>query len=408
MSHTDGAVAPDPYYKKTITYRYCRKELRFDVSQELFSSYQIDAGTQLLLRSLTPDCSSRFLKVLDLGCGYGALGLTLKALNPDTQVHLADRDALAIEFARRNAALNHCGDVQVYGTLDYSDVRVNDFDLVVGNIPGKAGAPVIARMLEGAQPHLAPEGIAAVVAVKPLEDTIDGLLGGNPAIEVLKHEARSQHLVVHYRFKNHHGGTQPNHHGEIEESVYYRGKASFSAIGHDYKMQTVYGLPEFDQLSYATKLLLGGLKQHAGLTVGRCLIHNPGIGHVPVVLWNTRTPAHMSLVDRDLLSLRCSRRNLVLNGCPDGGIETAHRHTIPSPAQPYDLVLAVLRDSEGPDVLAHHFRQLAESLTGGGVLLLAGTSTAITRLVDRELSHTQLKVRERERYRGFSLLALGG
>jgi len=407
VSHADGAAAPDPYYKKTITYRYCRKELRFDVSQDLFSSFQIDVGTQFLIRSLTQGCTSRYRKVLDLGCGYGPLGLTLKVLNDATQVHMVDRDALAVEFCHRNIALNHLTGVETYGSLDYSDIRGDDFDLVVSNIPGKAGESVITQLLQGAYHHLAPEGVAAVVAVKPLEPVIESILGEDPNIEILERKSRSAHSVFHYRFRRHHGGAQATPRDEIEAGPYFRGSASFSALGREYRMQTVYGLPEFDQLSYATGLLLDGVKRHVSRTVDRCLIHNPGIGHIPVVLWNTKAPAHVSLVDRDLLSLRYSRRNLILNGCPAGGIAVIHAHTVSAAPHSVDLALGVLRESEGTEAVAYTFRQMADSLAPPGVLLLAGSSTAVTRLVERELRLTQLKVRERERYRGFSLLAAG-
>ena len=61
----------DPYYKKTVPFRIGGLDLSFRVSQTLFSSHAVDAGTEFLLRTLHRT-GARFEKVLDLGCGYGS------------------------------------------------------------------------------------------------------------------------------------------------------------------------------------------------------------------------------------------------------------------------------------------------------------------------------------------------
>ena len=58
-------------------------DLEFDVAQTLFSGHEIDQGSALLLRSLDVATPAR---VLDLGCGYGVLGITLARLFPDSAV----------------------------------------------------------------------------------------------------------------------------------------------------------------------------------------------------------------------------------------------------------------------------------------------------------------------------------
>ena len=68
----------DPHYKKTVTLDIGGLSLRFRVSQTLFSSQGIDAGTELLLRALQRT-GRQPQKVLDLGCGYGPIGVALKA-----------------------------------------------------------------------------------------------------------------------------------------------------------------------------------------------------------------------------------------------------------------------------------------------------------------------------------------
>src|SRR3989338_9294100 len=84
----------DAYFKKTVGLRIFDRDLEFRVSQELFSSDVVDAGTKLLLKSLAVKAQ----KILDLGCGYGVLGVALAAADESRDIHLVDRDALAVEY----------------------------------------------------------------------------------------------------------------------------------------------------------------------------------------------------------------------------------------------------------------------------------------------------------------------
>ncbi|MCJ7606066.1 MAG: class I SAM-dependent methyltransferase, partial [Dehalococcoidales bacterium] len=153
----------DIYYKKTLTFRAWKRELRFKVSQGLFSSFDIDKGTRLLLRTIVEAGYRDFTRVLDLGCGYGPIGLMLKSLYPAADVHMVDRDALAVDYSRQNAELNGLTDIETYASLGYDDITRRDFDLIVSNIPGKAGTTVITSLLQDAGRYLAPGGMAAIV-----------------------------------------------------------------------------------------------------------------------------------------------------------------------------------------------------------------------------------------------------
>ena len=190
----------DVYFKKIIPFNFRKQSLRFRTSQELFSSHDIDLGTRFLLRTVLEAGYPRPQRILDAGCGYGPLGLTLKKLYPDSLVHLFDRDALAVEYTRQNSELNGIPDVEVYGSLGYDDVKRNDFDLILSNIPGKAGEKVIRYLLEDAACYLSPGGIVAVVIVEPLEGLVASVLEESPDIEILLRRKRPGHAVFHYRF----------------------------------------------------------------------------------------------------------------------------------------------------------------------------------------------------------------
>src|SRR4029453_8146036 len=92
--------AMGPHFKKTVTLDVGGRRLELRVAQDLFSSHEVDVGTRLLLRTLAGPEHGRRRLVLDLGCGYGPLGLGLRAAAADRVVHLVDRDALAGEDSR--------------------------------------------------------------------------------------------------------------------------------------------------------------------------------------------------------------------------------------------------------------------------------------------------------------------
>jgi 16S rRNA G1207 methylase RsmC len=66
-SATPAAEAPDTYFKKRITYTSREESFVFDLGHTIFSSFQVDEGTDLLLRLLDVDVPPR--TILDLGCG---------------------------------------------------------------------------------------------------------------------------------------------------------------------------------------------------------------------------------------------------------------------------------------------------------------------------------------------------
>jgi precorrin-6B methylase 2 len=272
--------AEDIYFKKVIDFSHARCLLHFRVSQDLFSSFQVDLGTARLLKSLTPARLGNPRKVLDVGCGYGPLGLALKKLVPQREIHLVDRDALALSYTTQNAALNAIPDVQVYASLGYDDVTARDFDLIVANIPGKAGETAIAHFLLDARPMLQPEGQVAVVVVAPLTETVAAILA-QPGIAVTFHETHSGYALFHYHFTPQFVAPAPSE-SALARGVYHREQITLEFADLTFTMQTARGLPEFDSLDYATRLALRTLHKLRPQTFPRALVLNPGQGFL---LW---------------------------------------------------------------------------------------------------------------------------
>jgi 16S rRNA (guanine1207-N2)-methyltransferase len=429
-------MSNDVYFKKIVDFWYARTQtdgqrkgvlMKFKVAQDLFSSHKVDTGTAFLLQTLddeTPYATDTYHKILDLGCGYGPIGLTLKKLKERRILHMVDRDALALNYTRQNATLNHIADVDVYGSLGYDDVRATDFDLIISNIPGKASENVIAHLLQDAAYYLKPGGIVAIVVVAPLAPLVSEILSADEAdtprpIDVLLRKDRAGHSVFHYRCGHPRSNRkdlttyalQPPE-SAFERGIYHRAKPIIPFEDLEFPMQTAYGLPEFDTLSYRTELLLERmqsdlLKYLPDPSVKRTLVFNPGQGHIPVALWQRFKPAHIALVDRDLLSLRYARHNLILNGCPEAQISLAHQVNVLLPNQePIDLIVGILREEEGQEAIAQTIAHMGAHLKPGGIALVAASSTAVTRMTKYPETKKVFQAKQRKRTKGRSVIIL--
>ena len=136
----DSIVGPDVYFKKHIDYTCKDHDFIFDVANTLFSSFKVDQGTDLLLRTLDVESPSH---ILDLGCGYGVMGIVLAQLFPDAQIVMSDSDLLAVRYVRHNSELNNTPNTQIIGSVGLELVPAGPYDLIVSNIPAKIGDEAI-------------------------------------------------------------------------------------------------------------------------------------------------------------------------------------------------------------------------------------------------------------------------
>ena len=222
-------------------------------------------------------------KVLDLGCGYGPIGIALKSLNPGAALHMVDRDALAVRYASENALLNGADDAVVYGSIGLDDVEDRDFDLIAMNIPGKAGEAVIASWLRAAPLHLSHDGRVAAVVVSPLEPLVCELVDGIPGARVVLQRRRAGHTVIVFAVDRRQDSLEPLV-KSFDRGDYDRSHTDFE---YGYSMRTVFGLPQFDSLDHRTLLLFSVLESLHQSTGRGVLVLNPGQGHVPVFLVKT-------------------------------------------------------------------------------------------------------------------------
>ncbi len=149
--------------------------LTFHTTWGLFSPKGIDAGTQLLLEHLEvrPDDQA-----LDLGCGYGPLGLAIAKAAPQGFCTLVDKDFVAVEYARKNAALNGIENVEVLLSNGLDQVPAERrFTLAVTNLPAKTGKEHYYLFFHDIHQRLEPGGRFYVVVINGLRQFIKRSFG---------------------------------------------------------------------------------------------------------------------------------------------------------------------------------------------------------------------------------------
>ncbi|MEN8174215.1 MAG: methyltransferase [Pseudomonadota bacterium] len=165
-----GAFDPGDLRRDIVFEEWLRgNHLRFHTTWGLFSPRGIDEGTRLLLDHLEvrPD-----EQALDLGCGYGALGLAIARSAPEGHCVLVDKDFVAVDYARKNAHLNRIGNVEVMLSDGFSHVNRKGLTLVVSNLPAKTTKEHYYLFFYDALQHLAPGGRLVVVVISGLRQFI--------------------------------------------------------------------------------------------------------------------------------------------------------------------------------------------------------------------------------------------
>ncbi len=135
-------------------------ELTFVTDAGVFSRDGLDRGTEALLDAL-PALSGR---VLDLGCGWGAVGVALGKQYPALEIVMTDINRRAVELARRNLAQNGVQAEVVQGD-GFASVT-GAFDAILTNPPIRAGKAVIYGLFADARAHLKPGGALYIVIRK--------------------------------------------------------------------------------------------------------------------------------------------------------------------------------------------------------------------------------------------------
>ena len=133
----------------------------FQTDAGVFSKGELDEGTRVLLEALPPLHGL----ALDLGCGWGAVGVLLGKKYPDVSLLMADVNERAVALAAKNLARNGVKNARAVESDVYENVD-GTFDFIVTNPPIRAGKAVIYSMFDGARDRLSPGGRLYVVIRK--------------------------------------------------------------------------------------------------------------------------------------------------------------------------------------------------------------------------------------------------
>lgn len=123
----------------------------FRTKANVFSWQEIDGGTTLLIEAL-PNCAGA--RILDLGCGYGAIGVVAARIYESADVTMCDIDRRALDLCRANADLNGCANAQVRVSDGFGNLRGLRYDLILSNFPTHVGKQQMWGLLRGAREGL--------------------------------------------------------------------------------------------------------------------------------------------------------------------------------------------------------------------------------------------------------------
>ena len=149
---------------KTWNYTLIGKEYSFMSDVGVFSKNEVDFGTKLLIEQFeVPTISG---DILDLGCGYGPIGIVLADQNQDRSMMMVDVNERALELARENALKNNVSNIDVVQSDGFSQIGDRSFAAVVTNPPIRAGKKVVHKMFEESKQALHRHGELWVVIQK--------------------------------------------------------------------------------------------------------------------------------------------------------------------------------------------------------------------------------------------------
>ena len=152
--------------QKHWTYRLKGNTLSFTSDNGVFSKHTVDFGSELLVESY--DIPEQFQKasLLDIGCGYGTMGLAYGKAYPELSIEMIDVNERALVLAQENAKKNGIHNVDIHESNLYDSVKKSQYEIIISNPPIRAGKIVVHTILEKAYDYLAENGQLVIVIQK--------------------------------------------------------------------------------------------------------------------------------------------------------------------------------------------------------------------------------------------------
>lgn len=167
MSHYYDANPEVESDETVFTYSYDNHNLKLTTDTGVFSKGKIDFGSDLLVTTfLKAHPPGPTKNIIDVGCGYGPIGLMVAKVAPHHQVTMVDVNQRALALAKRNKQKNHIENVEIVESDGLTQVEDATFDFVLTNPPIRAGKTVVHQILTDASSKLKQEGALYVVIQK--------------------------------------------------------------------------------------------------------------------------------------------------------------------------------------------------------------------------------------------------
>ena len=149
------------------------ESVHFKTTWGLFCPEEIDIGTRLLLKSISELPTSLFANVLDIGCGYGPIGISIAKKYSESHVEMIDKDFVAIEYTQKNIKENKVSNSEAYLSNGFSHVnKGKKYSLIISNLPAKVSKEFFWILFGEAFDHMEPGSQIVVVVIRQLEGMV--------------------------------------------------------------------------------------------------------------------------------------------------------------------------------------------------------------------------------------------
>jgi 16S rRNA (guanine1207-N2)-methyltransferase len=363
----EGRAALGPWARTRLTVHALGLSLALDVPCDVFSTQRIDEGTQLLLGHLPEGEPASFL---DLGCGYGALGLPVAARFPRASALLVDRDLLAVRASAHNARALGLGNVRALPSLGYRDLPQGavPFDWLLCNVPARIGPAAVGSLIEAGCALLSSSGELRAVVIRDLAPTVEAQARARSL--AARTVARGPRHVVFAFGPSPRADAAPDGAADFEEA-YARDETSLEAApGTLLRLSRPHDISEEPGHLLALAVLLEALPRRPP---SQALVFRCGYGALPLALRLRAPKALVVAQDRDLLDAEFLRRNARALGLAGERLRVVEA-LLPAEAalegERFDLVIGELSSSAGAEVAARELRDVHSLLAPGGEALV--------------------------------------
>lgn len=153
-----------PSKPQNISFTLRGNKLHFKSDSGVFSKNEVDFGSRLLIDTFQFPTAEGNL--LDIGCGYGPIGLALAKCTETRNVDMIDVNERALELAKDNARVNNIVNVSIFKSNLYESIHEKQYAAILSNPPIRAGKKVVHQILEESNRYLKANGELWIVIQK--------------------------------------------------------------------------------------------------------------------------------------------------------------------------------------------------------------------------------------------------